>query len=248
MRPYRPVAVATATLSLAFLLGGCGLFGGDDAQDGGSSSAVSLTEQTPEQLLKASAKAVKAARSVHVRGQLTDDGQTTKIDMVMAPGGQAQGRIIIGKQTLSLRRISGSLYAQGNPAFWTAQGFDAFAGQLTGKWLKAPANESAFRQFAPLTDPVTFFDGILQPASGASLAVVPGVASGGVNTVGIEDQGAAGGTLYLADDAAKPVPMALRPGRGAAAATDRMTFSEWDAAVTVQAPPAAQVVDSSELT
>lgn len=62
----------------------------------------------------------------------------------------------------------------------------------------------------------------------------------GFPAIGVVDKGADGGTLYVATTG-QPVPLALQ------AKSDNLTFGDYGTPVTVEAPPAAQVIDAATL-
>jgi hypothetical protein len=268
----RPHPFAATALTAALLLTACGPGGGTDSADApatdrpvatttgtssarttaGPTEATAATSgpfagQTPRQILAASRTAALAASSVHVKGAITSDGQTTKLDLILSSDGSADGRIGMGGDELSVRQVGTTTYILAGAGFWAGQGLGPASTAVSGKWFRVPPNAPGFSQFSTLTNMKALFSELLDDQSTTTLTQVPGKASRGQRTIGLLDSGEDGGTLYVAASEARPVPLALIPLPGEAATGDRLLFYDWDNPVTIADPPAREIVEVSQL-
>lgn len=245
--------LAAAVVGAALLLTACGSSGGSTATAPAASASASPTPtptptpfagQTAEQILATSKKAAVAAKSVHVKGQVTQDGQTMELDMTLAAGGLADGTMKLDGGLLTLRRVGKEAYMQGDKTFWAANGAAEVATLLSGKWIKMPIQQKDFGDFNSMTDLATFVTEGLVPEG--TLTRVDGKTVDGVETVGLDDGTKEGaGVLYISTGT-PPYPLLSEPAAGSTS-TDRIAFTEWDAPVTITAPPADEVIDIAKL-
>jgi len=249
MRRGRCVAVAVLG-SAALALSGCGSSGGSSGA-APSASATSTPTQTPnafagesaQQILDDALAAAKSASSVRVKGKMTDAGKTIEINLAVGKD-SADGTVSIDGGTMSLRRIGNDIYIEADKEFWTAQASAAVAALLDGKWLKAPTSNKDFGEFSNFTSVKALLGGMLTPSGTVTRA--PGKDVDGTPTVGLHDADSSGGTsgtMYVSATG-KPYPLLIVADKEAGS----VSFSDWDAAVTVTPPPAADVVDLSSLT
>jgi hypothetical protein len=256
----RALPLATAALSAAVALSGCSVLGSSDADapavtaaptttaPGAAAAGTAFAGKKPADILALSRKAVSAATSVHIKGSVTDGGETTKLDLILTARGESAGTVGIGGHVLTLRRSGTTTYVMADARFWKSQGVGKGTGLGAGRWLKVPANTPGFTQFDAFTNMSTFFTALLEPDPGTTLTQVAGKSTRGKQTVGLLDRGTDGGTLYISTDEAKPLPLAVVPLPNEGAAGDKVLFYDWDAPVTVVAPPAKSLVDVATLT
>lgn len=156
-----------------------------------------------------------------------------------AVGRGSQGFVSQDGSTFDLLVVDGDAYVRGN-LDWLAAAVDAEARRTLGeKWLLLP--ESVAQTLAPFTDPELFATAAL-------------TTDGSVQTVGVSliDGSPALGIRFLNSEATvwlagvgEPHPILIER-LGATAADGVLRFSDVGADVTLQAPPADQVVVAAE--
>ncbi len=239
----RRAAVPAAVLALALPFAACG---GDDGK--GSSTAASapatsaqttpqatstVADQSAEEVLAAARAAAAEASSVHVVGLAEGIG----IDLRLARGKGAVGSIEQSGTRFDLIYADGDVFLRGNDAFYEQLAGRAGVQLLSGKWLKAPGDDSRFASFTQLADQEQLLRQVLNPESGT---VTKGEVTDfeGTQAVPLRSRD---GTLYVAATG-DPLPLAIVSG---GARRGRVDFTDWNAPVELTAPTDA--IDIEEL-
>ena len=239
---------------LAVLIAATGLWlvgcGGSStpAADSSTPAAKSTLEGlSADEVLARAVTASSAAKSVHVKGGGTSDGQKIEIDLKFANGEGATGTFSIAGGVVTLVSKGTDIWFKGDEAFYKAfLGTDAPAGTaqlVAGKFIKASTTDPQIGPLANFADMKAFLTGTLKPDG--TISRVDGTPVNGVATVGLKSSSDSGGTLLIADDGTD-LPLQLLPGSGGS--TGSLTFSEWGTAVELTPPPADEVVDLKALT
>jgi hypothetical protein len=228
--------VAAGMLALA----GCGGDEGGSGGSGGDSEKVNTFEgQSAAQVLEAAKKAAQDAKSVHMTGEFDEGGSSLKIDMLMSDGQGGQGTVAIDGAEMELRQVGEEIYVKGGKEVWATMVPDAaeIAEQLDGKWVHVSKTDSAAQSFSEITSMDQAFEGLLK-ASGKEITKVAGKDVAGTPTIGLEDKGETAddtATLYIATKGpAYPLLVEPKTQKG------KITFSEWNSDVKVEAPEGAQ--------
>lgn len=229
-RTSAALRTAAAGLATAPLLTGCLGFGGDP--DAGTNGVGKLPAKTIEQ--KAGA-AAQAAKTVRLTGTVVSGGQTYRLDMRLRENGGV-GEVTTKGDTFQLLRVGDDLYLKAGADFYGTDSKDsqAAAAKLSGKFVKVPPGDPAYRQFSGFTDKKVLLgdlfvlDGALQVGDHRKVG----------DTRTIEVTGSKGGSL---DVSLKGTPYPLRYQRAGDAGT--LTLSDWGADFTLTAPAKSQVVD-----
>ena len=180
-------------------------------------------------------EALDSAKSFRVKGQLTTGGEDLVIDMRLTGNG-ATGTVATGKSgVLKLIRVGKTAYLGGDKAFWTKAGGATAAEQLSGKFVKVPSSTAGFSQFIEFTE-LASWRKIVMPTGSVEKGDTTTIR--GVPAVELTDGGGKD-SLFIATEG-KPYPLRLSGGQGAAGGT--IEFSEYDKAVTLQAPAARNVI------
>ena len=231
------LAAAALPMTSVLLLTGCG---------GETETASPLEGLSANQVLKKSEKAARAASSVHVTADITDDDTDLTIDMRMqSDGKRAVGSVSSDGQTVEVRLLDQAIYFKADRDFW-AEAANAEAAELfSGKWVKGTTSDSNFAGFTEFTDKDKFLEELLErDGDDGTLTRVKGRTVDGQKTVGLAEKGTEDpGTLYVAASD-KPYPLLLVPEDSAEGQAE---FSEWGEPVDVTAPAEDQVVDIDEL-
>jgi hypothetical protein len=246
VRPIRLLAAVPAAVVL--LAAGCG----DDTTSGsgglaptssGSSAAgQGVAALSADEILTKATSALQAAGSVRIKGEGGTGGQRFSIDLRYADE-NSTGTLGMSGQTIELRKLGQTVYLKGSREFWTGNGGEAAAQLLTGKWLKTPLTDKRFSGLSEITDLREAAKGLLDPDGTISKGAEKTV--NGVPSIGLLSSGTDGGTLWVATTG-EPYPVRVEPGAesGQQGALD---FTGYGESVTVEAPPADQVVDVSKL-
>lgn len=208
-----------------------------------AAKSSSLTGLTGDQVLVRARAAAQSAKSVRVRGDISQQGQSITIDLTLS--GVAKGTAAIDQNGghIDLVRIGNDVYFKADEKTLTrtvAQGDAKIVKLIAGRYVKAAITSPGFKDFAGLLNLVEFVKGVMSPDG--AVRRVAGKPVDGVPTVGLKDEAKNGGFLYVSDRGA-PYPLRLEPSAGAGG----ITMSDWDADVAISAPAAADVIDVSEL-
>ncbi len=240
-RPVRPNrrrrALSLAPLPSAALLlvlvavaiAGCG---------SSSSSGNGVSSKSASEILAAGKAAAASASSVHVAGSLSSGATpiTLNLDLVSGQGGR--GEVSEGGLSFELIVVNDTVYIKGSPAFYSHFGGAAAAALFQGKWLRAPASSGELASLASLTN----FSRLLEQTLASSGALVKGASTTVAGQPVIELRDASkSGSLYVATSG-QPYPVEIVK-RGAE--TGHISFSDWNAHVSLAAPAGA--IDLSQL-
>jgi hypothetical protein len=246
----RPATIATAGVVGIALLAGCNQSNSPSAAQTPPPSTPTPTPtptpsdngvavKTAKQILAAMSTAIKSASSTHMSGKMPHAGGLMKMDMYMGKKqakGSITGLVKGSAATMNIITTQGKTYFQGRE-FWRAEG-GATAEQLFGdRWVTMPAKEgSQFESFMSLS---SMASGLLKPSGTVTKEKQTTVA--GQPVIGLRDSD--GSTMYVATTG-EPYPVEILPPAGKAKPGEKMTFSEWNAPLTVTAP--ADSIDFSK--
>jgi hypothetical protein len=229
---------------------GCGGSGTKPATSTTATTATTATTKssleglTADQVLAKTKAAAQSARSVRVKGEVTDSGQSISIDLKLAGVASGSGTVIQSGGRIDLVRVGNDIYFKADEKTLSktlAQGDAQVVKLIAGRYVKATVTTSGFDSFAGLLDLVEFVKGVLSPDG--KVKRVDGKPVSGVATVGLKDTAATGGGILYVADAGEPFPLRIEPGSG----TGGVTMSDWNTDITITAPPADQVIDVSKL-
>ncbi|HZB51832.1 MAG TPA: hypothetical protein VE547_22285 [Mycobacteriales bacterium] len=248
----RPIRLLVAVPAAVLLLAGCGddtTAGSGNPAASGSASASATTgggngvaALGAEEILKKAEAALRDAGSVRIKGDGGSGTERFAIDLRYADD-NSTGTLGINGQTIELRKLGQTVYLKGSREFWASSGGEGVAQLLTGKWLKTPLSDKRFGGLSELTDLDEAADGLLDPDGTITKGEQKTV--NGVPCIGLVSSGKDGGTLWVATTG-EPYPVRIEPDpksdeEGA------IDFTGYGETVTVEAPPADQVVDVSKL-
>ncbi len=231
--------LVTAVAAVGVLaLAGCG----SSSSTGASSVVPSPTTNgvaalTADQILAKSVAAAQAQKSVHIAGTMTAKGQTTGIDLHVQKGAPGYGSITLGANTIQVVATATDVYLKANKGFWASTGGAAAAEVVGERWVKAPISNPAFSGLSDFTDFDKAIAGILKP-DGVITKGTEGTANG---QAGISLKSPTG-MLWVATTG-DPLPIQIDSGT----AGEAVVFSDWNVAITVPVPPAADTIDYTKL-
>ena len=214
-----------------------------------SSSTSALAGLSPDQIVQKSVADLKAASSVRLTGKVVSSGQNIALDLTDAAQG-CQGSIgLSASATSSSKAVSGTadiieadstVYMKLSESFFTSAGLPASQfSSVSGKYIKL-ASDSDLASFAQLCDPSTLSTAFAKQDTGfvkAGTATINGRQALAFK----QPKNASNGTVYVSDSATPQIVRIAGPaGQGS------IDFSDYNAHVTITAPPASEVIDGGK--
>ena len=188
----------------------------------------------PDAIMEAATEALTSAESVHVSGTVGEGAESFTLDLTYA-GANVKGTVKIDGTTAEVIKVGANVYVKADPglfAQYLPPDQQALLPLLGGKWAKV--NESlaiAFLPVVPLS--VERFTPNTPPLTKGEVSEVAGTQA--ITVTDSDDQSfsvAIVGEPYLLETSFEG---------------DTITFSDYDKSVTIEAPPAADVVDVLQL-
>jgi hypothetical protein len=236
----RRVAVLVGALTLTLGVGACSK--GEPTSSAATASASTTTAapapKAADILAKAKSNAL-SAKSGAFKGEVTQDGQTMKIDFKGTNDGSTSDITIdMGKGgKVHLISVGGTIYMQGDAAFWKAQGAPTAVQNAGDKFIKAPAGEEGLTKELTISNFLTEAFNEVTPDK-----VSEKVGSEKVNGVDcwvLEDKkGKNEGSLSVSKDKFELVRFT-----GSTDSPGQIDFSSWNADLGIVAPKADQIMD-----
>jgi hypothetical protein len=229
----RSAVAAAAVIGVAILAG---------ATACGSSAAPSanpLAGLTADQIAAKAVANLRAASSVHYAGSITESGETDAVDLTAGVTNCTGTLGTAGKGSFALLKIGQTLWIKPDSQFWTSEGANsAVLALVEGKYIRTSPNDSDFNSVRMLCSPAQIADSFGNKMN----HLVKGT------TITVDGQSA----LQLRDTSTSDVayvtisasPEFLRLDHGSQGQLD---FSDYNAPVTLTAPPASQTIDGSKL-
>jgi len=205
--------------------------------------------------------ALTSAKSVHIKGSSTQDGDTFGIDLTFVNGKGVTGSLGLGGGTMQIVAVGGTVYVQSD-----AKAFAAFAGAdlpataldaVAGKWLSFSSAEddsadNPFSGFGELTDLTSFAQDF---APSGSVTIGQGQTINGQAATALLDDGGddpLNDGIFYVQAGGDHLPLEVVPGPKASAgdastgpATGKIDFLDYNKDVTLTAPSGA--IDVSQL-
>ncbi len=189
-----------------------------------------------DEILRRARKATDGARSLRVRGQVQDGGDTYTLDFRYEGATKSTGWFQQGNQRVEITRIGKEVYLKGNDAFWKSIGGKGALQLFSGKYLKTSNTAADFKDLSIFTYRTALFNEAVKSADtwrkGKTLTV------GGTPALSLTTAGAAD-EIHVATQG-EPYVLALAGGP-----ENRIEYTDYGKPVTVQRPPAGSIVDES---
>ncbi|WP_371493537.1 hypothetical protein OG871_38750 [Kitasatospora sp. NBC_00374] len=254
--------VATAVACSALIVGASGC-GQDKAPAAATASAAASSTSagaaghldtgklTAAEIEKQARDAMASLSSVKVAGNLVTDGQKMTLDLATDTKGNCQGKVGIADMgEIEIIHTAGVSYMKPDAAFWKAiggRGTNPQAGAMAaelfkGRYLTGAKDDPKLAGLAAMCDLVKAMtdDEETDPdAVKGAAATVNGVKT---FTVVTTDDDGAKTTAYVATDGKPYLVKVTHDGKE----PGEMVFSDFDKPITVQAPPADNVIDYSQ--
>lgn len=239
---YTRTAVAAAAAGL-LLAAGCTP---TSAPDAAAPSAPAITSPSPlpsvpmpadaEELIGLTQTALAAASSMTVRGGGGSEGDTTTIDLTGALDDSAYHLLMgQGEASVEIIVVEAELYLKANQEFFTAIGAEVEGEEYAGRWVTGDSELTAgLSEMSPSSLVDMFVEAL------AVDNVDPDVTRDNIEGRDVfvltNAEGPESGQASIAADGT------WLPVRFTGSENSSFTFSGWNEPVTVQAPPADQVV------
>ncbi|RJS45957.1 hypothetical protein [Nocardioides cavernaquae] len=201
----------------------------------------SYADTSAKQVEKDVKAAMSGLKSVHLGGEVEQDGTKLELDLSLNTDGDCTGSIGLGTMgKLDLIRVDGASFVRPDEAFWTASGAGAVAKAAKGKWI---GGEDAFGGMA---GQICDLDGMLDDINSdddsyGKVSEAEPIDGKDVVKVAFTTTDDSKGTLYVLSDDPHYVVKADVGDEGS------ITFSEFDEPVEPKAPAKNQVIDASKL-
>jgi hypothetical protein len=243
-RASRAVPAVLLAAALATAAGACSssTSTASKAANTGSASAGPLAGQSANAIVTKALANTEAASSVHMAGGIANAGKPITFGLTLVRGQGCEGTLSTSKTaTFQLVYLGQSIWLKPSDAFYTSQGINkATLSLLSGKYIKVKSTDPKMGDFAK----VCTLSGLLSnfgPQSGKTYAATPAT-FGGQPAIKITRHGETG-YAYVSDTASPLLLQVAKPG----ASGGSIQFTNYNAPVTITAPPAAQTIDGSQL-
>ena len=228
------VAVALAGTALAGCAGGQAGAAPEAVVVSSAPAGNGITALSADEIMIRARAAVKAAKSVHVKGSIVDDGQDITVD-IRSAGADFAATMAFGKAKIDLLSVGGEKYSRPNEAFWVMS-TDAAKGKILtqtygSRWISGADSDQSFAAIFDIGD----IDQLLTPDGTVAKAEEKVIA--GVRAIGIKDSSDTDTELYVATTG-EPLPL-LMATKGAGG----LTFSSYgETFPQIAAPSPSRVV------
>jgi len=178
---------------------------------------------------------------VRMTGAGTDAGKGVMFDLSLVRGRGCQGTLSMSKaQTFRLIYLGNTVWMRPSDAFYASLGTNKAAlSLLKGKYIKVKSTDSLVGNISDLCT-LSGLLGTVAPTSGRSFAAVTATYAG--QPVIKMTQPDHAGFVYVSDTARPVLLLVTEPGRSGGS----IAFTNYNAAVTITPPPAAQTIDGSQ--
>jgi len=232
MRTWRTTIGALGALTL---VAACG---GDDGE--------AFADQPVEDIVAAVEADMKALTSLRMAGDITTGGQDLTIDLTVSTSGDCEGSIAQDGATAEILSVGGESFMKPDAAFW-----EMFAGPSAATiidavgddWVQFPAEQGDFSDFCNLEEFMEDLGGDKEPEDTTveGTEELDGREAVRLSSTSEDDEPV---TLWVAADAPHVIlQMEVTEGDE----PGRITFSDFDEDLALEAPPEDEVVDLGDI-
>ena len=175
---------------------------------------------------------MKAAKSVHISGTITQGSKMIGIDATTFSNGDINGSFTESGNTASIIKIGKTDYLNTTAAFYEATGASSsIANLMNGKWIELPDSSAGFGNELTLDAIANSFQKNHGSVTAGSTSTINGIPVVSVHS-------STGGTLYVATTGA-PYPLEVT-NSSKASGTGTITLTQWNKGKTPTPPPGAR--------
>jgi len=213
------------------------------------SEGQAFAEMSVEEIQAAAVKDMRALQFVRVAGTLRDDASELAVDLRLSAQGDCDGKVSVDGAEAQIIGVGTTSYLKGTEEFWrksagddAGQEADALISALAGKWAKIPGGD--FSEFCDLD---SFLDDLDDPDDASESAdpqteVVGETSVDDIPAVEVKIYDEAEvSTVWVGTEEGRHYILKMRVEDGEN--PGEFTFSEFNDAFKVKAPPKDQVVD-----
>lgn len=217
---------------------------------GSGTSGVTSLSGTPDQIVQKAVSNLKAATSLEISGNVVSSGSNVKLDLTDAAAQGCKGTITLASVsssanssvsgTADLIEVDSTVYMKLDASFFKNLSLpSSLFSAVTGKYIKV-TSKSELANFAQLCDPSTLASGFDKEITGF---VKDGTATvNGQATEAFKQPTHAGsGTVYISQSSTPEIVRLQGPSN-----EGRINFTNYNAPVTITAPPSSEVIDGSK--
>jgi hypothetical protein len=245
----RSAGVGVLAASITLAAAACGSSGSGSS---GTSGASALAGLSPDQIVQKAVNDLKVATSVQINGNVVSSGSNIAVDVTDVAAQGCKGTIGLGASgsatpagtatsgTADIVEVDSTVYMKLDESFFKNLSLpSALFGQVTGKYIKVTA-KSDLASFAQLCDAQTLASSFDKEATGF---VKDGTATinGQPAEAFKQPTNSGSGIVYISESSTPQIVRLLGPAN-----EGKIDFSNYNAPVTITAPPASEVIDGSK--
>jgi hypothetical protein len=219
---------------------------------GSGTSGASSLSGTPDQIVQKAVNNLKAATSLQISGSVVSSGSNIKLDLTDVAAAGCKGTVELGSSasgsstgsavsgTADLIEVNRTVYLKLGESFFKNLSLPSSVfSAVTGKYIEVAA-KSELANFAQLCDPATLASGFNKEVTGF---VKDGTATiNGQATEAFKQPTHAGsGIVYISESSIPEIVRLRGPSN-----EGEINFINYNAPVTITAPPAGDVIDGSK--
>lgn len=241
----RIVPVGALAVAIALTVAACGSGG-----SGGSGGVSSLAGMTPDQIVQKAVNDLNAATSLQINGKVASSGENIALDVTDVAAQGCQGTIGLDTTasatgsamsgTADIVELHNIVYMKLDESFFKNLGLpSSLFSSITGKYIEV-TSKSELASFAQLCDASTLASGFNKEDTGFvkdGTATVDGQAVEAFK----QPAHAGSGIVYISESSTPEIVRLQGP-----ASEGSIDFTNYNAAVTITAPPASEVIDGSK--
>ena len=224
----------------AAALTGCSDSGGGDTAGtpDAAASANGLEDVSADEILTEVISSLNDASSVHITGELDNQGSPLTIDMTLSGdgSGSSSGTLTVNDEANKVVSVGEQTWVAPPDSYWTSKGIsDTDLADYSGKFIAVPTTDTSLSVF-------TDFSGLVTSLSSHGGDVTKGDQStvGGVPVIELIDSKDKGVLSVSLQGDALPLKTTSKDGQ-------ELLLSDWNEPLTVAAPADTDVVDLSTL-
>ena len=201
----------------------------------------SYADTSAKQVEKDVKSAMADVKSVHIDGDITQEGTKLHLDLSLNTDGDCEGSLGLGTMgKFEMVSVDGKSYVKPDAAFWKASGAGALADKVKGKWV---VGGDAFGDLTTFCDLKGLLKSIASDDDKYSKVTSTDTKVDGADVVKVSFKSTddTKGNFYVASDEPHHLLKADLGDDGS------LTFSDFDEAVEPKAPAKNEIVDASKL-
>jgi hypothetical protein len=240
MKTWQAVLGGVATTAL---LAACGGGGSDDAS---GESGSSFAEESPQAILDAAEKDMKALETVRLDGTMNQGGEELTFEMAVSTSGDCEGSIGVQGGKAEILSVDGQSWMRPDEAFWKASAGES-AAMITGlvgdKWVVLSGDDGDFAELCDLDELLSDMGDDEDAADPTTEGTEELDGTEAVKVASETDEGDPVTVWVAVDEPHHLLKMEVTEGEEPGV----ITFSDFDEELDVQAPADEETIDLDKL-